>query len=126
MPSLKDKSISLLGSFTGSIATGANPTLFTTPAGKVTRITHIVFRDPSATAAAATNISCTGFPGTISLANLITANTGYVCVGADSAAATPQTPVQGTEIAAATAVVLTTTTGAAITVTVDVFGYTSA
>ena len=125
MASLKDKAISLLGTFTGSIATGANPTLFTTVAGKVTRITSIVFRDPSGSAAAATNLSCTGFPGSISLANLVTANTGYVVAGAAAAAGSPQTPTQGTEIAASTAVVLTTTTGAAVTVTVDVYGYTS-
>lgn len=125
MSLLRDKAITLLGTFTGSIATGANPTLFTTPLGKVTRITHLVFRDPSASAAAATNLTCTGFPGSISLANLVTANTGYVVAGAAAAAGAPQTPTQGTEIAAATAVVLTTTTGAAVTVTVDVFGYTT-
>jgi len=123
MAALKEKGIALLGSFTGSIATAANPTLFTTPAGKIARITHVVFRDPSGSAAAATSLTLTGFPGTISLANLITANTGYVVAQAGPAAATPQTPVQGTEIAASTAVVLTTTTGAAVTVTVDVFGY---
>ena len=123
MPSLKDKSQALLGTFTGSIATGANPTLFTTAVGKVTRITKLVFRDPSGSAAAATNLTCTGFPGSISLANLVTANTGYVAVDAAAAAGAPATPTQGTEIAAATAVVLTTTTGAAVTVTVDVFGY---
>jgi len=118
MASLKDKSIALLGSFTGSIATGANPTLFTTALGKVTRITHVVFRDPSATAAAATSLSITNWRQTFSIANLITANTGYLVVQHTDLA-------QFTEIAAGTAVVLTTTTGAAITVTVDVFGYTT-
>lgn len=125
MPLLADKGEAILGTFTGSIATGANPTLYTTPVGKVTRITKLMFRDPSGSAAAATNLSCTGFPGTISLANLVTANTGYVVAQAGPAAATPQTPTQGTEIAAATAVVLTTTTGAAVTVTIDVYGTTT-
>ncbi len=123
MPSLKDKSLALLGTFTGSIATAANPTLMTTPVGKIARIMKLVFRDPSGSAAAATNLTCTGFPGSISLANLVTANTGYVAVEASAAAGAPAAPTQGTEIAAATAVVLTTTTGAAVTVTIDVFGY---
>ncbi|HLE04143.1 MAG TPA: hypothetical protein VI729_05970 [Anaerolineales bacterium] len=118
MPILSDKGIGLLGTFTGSIATGANPTLYTTPIGKVTRITHVVFRDPSASAAAATSLSVTSFRQTFSIANLITANTGYLVVQATDLA-------QYTEIAAGTAVVLTTTTGAAVTVTVDVFGYTT-
>jgi hypothetical protein len=118
MAALKDKAITLLGSFTGSIATGANPTLFTTPTGKITRITHVVFRDPSATAVAATSLSITNFRQTFSIAALTTANTGYLVVQATDI-------TQFTEIAASTAVVLTTTTGAAITVTVDVFGYTT-
>lgn len=123
MAALKEKGLTLLGTFTGSIATGANPTLFTTPSGtKKARIAFIVFRSPSASAAAATNLSVTGFPNTISLVNL-TATTGYVVAGAAAVPATPQQPALGTEINASTAVVLTTTTGAAVTVTVDVFGY---
>lgn len=123
MSLLMDKGLAVLGTFTGSIASGANPTLYTTPTGKVTRIVALVFRDPSGSAAAATAITCTGFSGTISLANLITANTGYVVVFNGNTG--NLTPAQATEIAAATAVVLTTTTGAAVTVTVDVIGFTS-
>lgn len=123
MAALKEKALTLLGTYTGSIATGTNPTVFTVPVGRTCRITNIVFRDPSASAAAATSLSMNGFPGTISLANLITANTGFVIAGASSAAASPQTPTQATEVAGGVAVILTITTGAAVTCTVDVFGY---
>lgn len=124
MAALKEKSIALLGSATLTMTTGAGGTIFTVPNGKVCRITHVVFRDPSATMAAATSLSITGFPGTISLANLITANTGYAVVHAAPAAASPATPLQGTEQAGGTAIALTCTTGAASgTCIVDVFGY---
>jgi hypothetical protein len=125
MAALKDKSICLLGQLTGqSIATGANPTLFTVPAGRVARIMQIVFRDPSASAAAAVNLSCNGFPGTMSLVNLITANTGFVVFEAAPAAGAPAAPTQGIEVATGVNVVLTITTGAAgVTCGIDVFGY---
>lgn len=126
MALLMDAAETLLGSATLTMTTGAGGTIYRTPQGKVTRITKIVFRDPSATMAAATNLSVNGFPGTISLVNLITANTGYVVVEAGAAAGAPAAPTQGTEIAADTNVVLTCTTGAAAgTCVVDVFGYTT-
>lgn len=126
MAALKDKAMTLLGSASLTMTTGVGGTIYTTPVGKVTRITHVVFRDPSATMAAGTNMSINGFPGTISLVNLITANTGYVVFGASVAAASPAAPLQGTELAALTAVALTVTTGAAAgTCVVDVFGYTT-
>ena len=118
---LRERAITKLGSVTGiSIATGAGGTIYRTPAGKITRITHVVFRNPSGNAGAATNLSITQFYQNFSLANLVTANTGYVVVQPIPAAA----PVQFTEIAGDTNVVLTVTTGAAgVTADVDVFGF---
>jgi len=121
MAALNDKSISLLGTISGvDMKTAASTTIFTTQAGKVTRITHIVVRDPSATLAGGTSYSITNWRQAFSLAGLITANTGFITVyGADLA--------QYTEIAAATAVQITVTTGStgAATATIDVFGYTT-
>jgi len=114
----------LLGSASLTMTTGAGGTIFTVPTGKVCRITHVVFRDPSATMAAATNLSINGFPGTISLVNLTTANTGYVIVSAATTAGSPSAPQQSIEQSAGTNIALTCTTGAAAgTCVVDVFGY---
>lgn len=120
MPFLSDKSITLLGSATIDMKTAATTTIYTTPVGKVTRVVAIVVRDATASLAGGTSYSITNWRQTFSLANLVTANTGYVHVyGADLA--------QYTEIAASTAVQLTVTTGstAAANATIDVWGYTT-
>jgi len=121
MASLKDKAITLLGSLSGvDMKTAASTTIFTTVANKVTRITHVVVRDSSASLAGGTSYSVTQWRQTFSLAGLTTANTGYIMVsGADLA--------QYTELAPGTAVQLTVTTGAtaAGTATIDVFGFTT-
>ena len=129
MPALKDKAISLLGSLAVLSTAGSPPvTIFTTPPGKVTYITHIVVRDPTASMAAggATDIKFgTGFRNNVGvdLQTLTTANTDYIVLMNQAAAGTA---VKCTEIAASTAFVVTFTTGttAACTATYDVFGYT--
>lgn len=120
MASLKDKGLALLGSATIDMKTAATTTIFTTPAGKVTRIVKVVVRDATASLAGGTSYTITNFRAAFSLANLVTANTGYVVVQAADL-------TEYTEIAAATAVQLTVNTGstAAANATVDVFGYTS-
>jgi hypothetical protein len=120
MPSLKDKAVTLLGSATIDMKTAATTTIFTTPVGKVTRITHVVVRDATASLAGGTSYSITNFRQTFSLAALITANTGYLVLVATDL-------TQFTETAAATAIQLTVTTGStlAANATIDVFGYTT-
>jgi len=120
MPILSDKGAALLGSATIDMKTAATTTIYTTPVGKVTRITHVVVRDATASLAGGTSYSITNFRQTFSLAALITANTGYLVIQATDI-------TQFTEIAAATAVQLTVTTGstAAANATIDVFGYTT-
>jgi len=129
MPALKDKALSLLGSL-AVLSTAGSPavTIFTTPPGKVTRISHIVVRDPTATmGAGATDIKFgTGFRNNVGvdLATLTTALTDYIVLANQAAAGTA---VKCTEIAGSTAFVVTFTTGTtgACTATYDVFGYTT-
>lgn len=119
MPSLKDKGIALLGSASGiDMKTAATTTIYTTPAGKVTRITAAVIRDYSASLAGGTSYTITGLRAAFSLNAATTANTGYQVVRCADL-------VESTEIAAATAVQITVTTGstAACTATIDIFGY---
>lgn len=119
MPALKEKAITLLGSVSFNMKTAASTTVFTVPTGKVCRITHAVFRDLSgAPGGAATSYSITGFRQTFSLANFVTANTGYLIVqGTDL--------TEWTEQAAATNIQITVTTGStnSVTATIDLFGY---
>jgi hypothetical protein len=116
MPSLKEKAITLLNTNTAQ-SLNATATLYTTPSGKVTRITDVVFRDPSLDSSAAVAITITGFRATasFSLALLATANTGFLHLDGNN--------IQSIEIAANTAVVMTVSTGAATTATIDIFGY---
>jgi hypothetical protein len=125
MPALKDKAISLLGSATIDMKTAATTTIYTTPSGKVTRITYVVFRDPTASMAGGTSYNITNWVQAFDLSNITTANTGYGVLYAETSAA--KKPAQYTEIAANTAVQLTVTTGttAACNATIDVFGYTT-
>jgi len=120
MARLKDKAISLLGSATIDMKTAATTTIFTTDVGKVTRITHVVVRDATASLAGGTSYSITNFRATFSLANLITSGTGYLVIQATDL-------TQYTETAAATAIQLTVTTGStlAANATLDCFGYTT-
>lgn len=119
MAALNENAITLLGSKSAvDMKTAASTTIFTVPVGKVCRITHVVVRDTTASLAGGTSYSITNWRQTFSLAALTTANTGFITVyGADLA--------QYTEIASATAVQLTVTTGAtaAGTATIDIFGY---
>lgn len=130
MPALKDKALSLLGSAAINVADAdkaSGPyTIFTTPLGKVTRITHVVVRDPTASMAGGTDFKLgTGFRNNaaIDLSSLTTANTDYIVLLNATAAGADQ---KCTEIAATTAVQVTVTTGTtlACTATFDVFGYT--
>jgi hypothetical protein len=119
MAALKEKGIALLGSLAGvDMKTVASTTIFTTPVGKVTRITHAVVRDYTASLAGGTSYAITGLRSAFSLAAGTTANTGYMVVRCADL-------TESTEIAATTAVQLTVTTGstAACTATIDVFGY---
>ena len=125
MPLLKDNAISLLGSKSGvDMKTAASTTIYTTPAGKTTRVLFVVVRDPSATLAGGTSYSLTNFVQTFSLATL-TSTTGYVVIG-PIMQITSTAPVQYTEIAASTNFQITVTTGStgAATATIDVFGHT--
>jgi hypothetical protein len=119
MAALKEKAFTLLGSLAGvDMKTAASTTIFTVPAGKTCRITDVIIRDTTASLAGGISYSITGWRQGFSLANLVTANTGYIDVwGADLA--------QYTEQAGGTAIQLTVTTGAtaAGTATVDIFGY---
>ncbi len=120
MAALKEKSMALLSTTTGvnmANAAGAT-TLYTVPAGKVARISHVVVRDPSATLNGGTDYDFTQWRQTVSLTSMTTANTDYMVIqGADV------TKYQ--ELAAATAFQITPSTGStgAATATIDVFGY---
>ena len=116
MAALKEKADTLLGSATISLATGAAVTLFTTPVGKVTRITHAVIRDYATSIAAATSVTILGLGAAFSCGNGTTGNTGFLVVR-------PTNLTEQLEIAEKTVVTLTPTVGASVTVTVDVFGY---
>lgn len=120
MSLLSDKGAALLGSATIDMKTAATTTIFTTPVGKVTRIHYAVVRDATASLAGGTSYTITGLRATFSLTGLTTANTGFYVVR--SADLTEQI-----EVAAATAVQLTVTTGstAAANATIDIFGSTT-
>lgn len=119
MPSLKDKGSALLGSATIDMKTAAATTIYTTPAGKVTRIHFAVVRDPTASLAGGTSYTITGLRAAFSLAGVTTANTGACVVRSADL-------VEQLEVAASTAVQLTVTTGstAAANATIDIFGTT--
>lgn len=126
MPSLKDKGIALLGSLSGvDMKTAATTTIFTTPAGKVTRIAYVVIRDTSASLAGGTSYAFgTGFRNNaaVDLSSLTTAATDYIVLANQTSIGNDQ---KSTEIAAATAFQIVVTTGStlAATATIDVFGY---
>jgi hypothetical protein len=122
VPYLMDKGIALLGSATIDMQTDAptTTTIFTTPVGKVTRIVCAVVRDATASLAGGTSYTITGLRAAFSLAALTTSGTGFIVVLALDG-------IEQLEVAAATAVTLTVTTGstAAANATIDVFGYTT-
>ena len=122
MPLLSDSAITLLATKTAvNMQNGAGATtLFTTAAGKVTRITHVVVRDVSATLAGGTDYDFTSWVQTADLSSMTTANTLYRVITASST-------TDYTEIAASTAFQITPSTGSAgaATATIDVFGYTT-
>ena len=119
MPALKMKALTLLGSASLVITTGGALTLYTTPPGKLTRISHIVARNPTASCTGATQIRFgTGFNnnGNNDISTMTTSGTDYMVLA---------NTLKSTEIAASTAVQMTPTTGTigACTVTFDVFGF---
>lgn len=127
MPYVWEAAIGLLGSATIDMKTAATTTIYTTPAGKVTRIALIVVRDPTATLAGGTSYAFgTGFRNNaaVDLSSLTTANTDYIMLYNHTNVGNDQ---KSTEIAASTAVALTVTTGStgAASATIDVFGYTT-
>lgn len=115
---LKEKAISLLSTTElVDMKTAASTALFTVPTGKVARIFMVRVCDATASLAGGTSYSVTNWRQTFSLANLITANTGYIDVyGADV--------TQYTEVAAAAIIYLTVTTGSTLasTATIHLFG----
>lgn len=118
MPALREKGITLLGTLASvNMQAAASTTLFTTPIGKVTRITHVVIRDPSASLAGGTSYSFTNWRSAVDLSALTTANTGFLVLDSNNS------PM--TELAGGIAFQITVTTGAtaAATATIDVFGY---
>ena len=123
MAAAKEKTITLLGTATSvSLSTG-NTTIFTVPTGKVSRVTHVCFRDVVGTMNGTGSVHITGWRQTIVLP-VIAAGTGYAFVyGAETAGVT----ASYTEQAAATAiqVLVNATCGTTITATVDIFGYLS-
>ena len=127
MPALKDKALTLLGSAAIDCNAAATTTIFTTPVGKVTRISHIIVRDPTASMAGGTDFKFgTGFRNNaaVDLSSLTGGATDYIVLINATAAGADQ---KCTEIAAGTAFELTITTGTtgACTATFDVFGYTT-
>ena len=126
MPALKDKALTLLGSATIDSKTVASTTIFTTPVGKVTRISHVIVRDPTASMAGGTDFKFgAGFRNNaaVDLSSLTTLGTDYMVLLNATAAGADQ---KCTEIAAATALALQVVTGTTATcsATYDVFGYT--
>lgn len=120
MSLLSDQGIEKLGSATIDMKTAATTTIFTTPVGKVTRIAFAIVRDPTASLAGGTSYTITGLRATFSLAGVTTANTGFCVVRAADL-------TEQIEVAAATAVQLTVTTGssAAANATIDIYGNTT-
>lgn len=126
MPALKDKALSLLGSATIDAKTAATTVIFTTPVGKITRISHIIVRNPTASMAGGTDFKFgTGFRNNaaVDLSSLTTSGTDYIVLQNATSAGSDQ---KCTEVAASTAVSLVVTTGttAVCNATFDVFGYT--
>lgn len=120
MPLITDKAISLLGSATVNMQNAAGAqTIFTTALGKVTRITHVVIRDNTASLAGGTDFDFTSWRQNVDLSSWTGTATIYRVL-----TATDNTDF--TELAAGTAFQITPSTGAtaAGNAVVDVFGYT--
>ncbi len=118
MAALKENAVALLGSASGvDMKTVQANTIFTTQVGKVTRISHVVIRDPSASMAGGTDYDITQWKQTVDLSSLTTLGTDYIVLDGNN------TKYQ--ELAASTAFQITVVTGttAACTATIDVFGY---
>jgi hypothetical protein len=118
MAALKEKAMTLLGSATVSMQTGAGAqTIFTVPPNKIARISHVVVRDPTASLSGATVINFTNWRQGASLTTLTTIGTDYMYVDGSA--------TKYTEIAAGTTFQITPSTGTAgaASATVDVFGY---
>lgn len=119
MPSLKEKSIALLGSllFHCQTVDGAQ-TIFTVPIDKVARIIAVVVRDPTGSFAGGTDFDFTNWRQTVDLSAMTGGATNYrVLLAADN--------TSYVEIGAGVAFQCTPSTGATadIDCTLDVFGY---
>lgn len=120
MPALKDKALTLLGSALIHCQAGDGAqTIFTTPIGKVTRITHVVVRDATGSFAGGTDFDFTSWLQSVDLSGMTGGAALYRVLNA-----THNTDF--TELAAGTAFQVTPSTGATadIDATFDVFGYT--
>lgn len=122
MSLLTDKAIALLGSATGvNMQNGAGATtIFTTAAGKVTRVTHVVIYNNTASLAGGTDFDFTNWRQTVDLSSWTSTATIYRVL-----TATDNTDF--TELAAGTAFQITPSTGAtaAGTASIAVFGFTA-
>ena len=115
MPALKDKAITLLGSANKILNAGA--TIFTTPPGKSTVLTHVTISNPAASIAAATSINFGVYGGTSQVINCSGVTATGMCLASAFSGA-------GTIATANTAIALAVTTGAAQTADIRIFGYT--
>ena len=117
MPFVSSRGLGLLAT-TASVdmQTVAATTLYTIPAGKVVRISHVVIRNPSASLAGGTDYDFTDWRQAVDLSSLTTPDTDYIVLDGNNA--------KYTELPAGTAFQITVNTGAtaAATATVDVFG----
>lgn len=117
MAFVMSKALALLATMTGvNMQSVGATTLYTVPAGKIGRISHVIVRNPSASLAAGTNYNFTQWRQTVDLSSLTTANTDYIVLDGNN--------VKYQELAAGTAFQITVNTGstAAATATIDVFG----
>lgn len=116
-----DWTLGFLGSATAVMTSGtAASTIFTTPLGKVTRISAVLIRDPTGSLAGGTDYDFTSWRQTVDLSGMTGGAADYRWLFA-----TDNTSF--TELAAGTNFQVTKSTGssAAVTATIDVFGTTT-
>lgn len=116
-----DWTFGFLGSATAAMTSGTGAeTIFTTPLGKVTRISGVLVRDPTGSLAGGSSYAFTSWRSGVDLSGMTGGATSYRWLFS-----TDNTSF--TEIAAGTSFQITKTTGstAAVTATIDVFGTTT-
>ena len=119
MPALKDKAISLLGSAVTTSTLAGTGTIFTTPPGKITRVTQITIMNPGASLVTVTAINFGAYFNSGANFNL-SAVTGGIT---DYMVLNPT--LKATEIPASTAFQMVVVSGAATTMDVNVWGFTA-